>query len=118
MFKITKLSNVNAHLYGGASRAEATTLVVEENAALVVGKTYSAPALKGALLTALPVYNALETAFEFEYIIDKSPPPPKTLAQSLAAKADGGGGSMPMIIGIVVGVVAVILIIVAVMKVR
>lgn len=108
------------HLYGGASRAEATTLVVEENAALVAGKTYSAPALKGALLTALPVYNAAETAFEFEYIIDKSPPPPKTLAQSLAAKtdADGGGSSMPMIIGIVVGVVAVLLIICAVMKVR
>lgn len=87
---------------------------------MVAGKTYSAPALKGALLTALPVYNAAETAFEFEYIIDKSPPPPKTLAQSLAAKTEAGegGGSMPMIIGIVVGVVAVILIIVAVMKIR
>jgi hypothetical protein len=86
---------------------------------LVAGKTYSAPALKGALLTALPVYNAAETSFEFEYIIDKSPPPPKTLVQSLAAKTEAAkGGSMPMIIGIVVGVVAVILIIVAVMKIR
>ena len=93
--------NIQSYLYGGASRALATTSVVEGNVQLKAGDIHMVMVETGAMITALPINGEQDTEIEFEWEVITTP-------------ADNTG----MIIGIVVGVLAGLLICCAVMKIR
>jgi len=101
---VTKIDQANAYLYGGKSKMDSKVSIVEDNAALTEGSTYTFDASVGGFMVAYPNKDK-ETHFEFSYWVGSTPPPAK-------------GGSMGTIIVIIVVVLVIILIAVAVMKIR
>jgi len=101
---VTKITEANAYLYGGNSKMDAKTSIVEENAALTQGSTYTFDASVGGFLVAYPNKDK-ETHFEFSYWVGSTPPASM-------------GGNMGMIIGIIVALIVLLIIAVAVMKIR
>jgi hypothetical protein len=101
---VTKVTEANAYLYGGKSKMDSKKSVVEGNAALKEGSTYTFDASLGGFLVAYPNKDK-ETHFEFTYWIGTTGP-------------ENSSGNLGMIIGIVVAVLVIILILIAVMKIR
>lgn len=83
---------------------DSKTSIVEGNAALVQGSTYTFDASVGGFLVAYPDKDE-KTAFEFSYWVGSTPPPAM-------------GSNVGMIVGIIVGVIVIILILAAIMKIR
>lgn len=66
---ITKMKNMNVHVYGGKDRFSATTPLVEGNVQPEPFKKYTFSADEGILMIALPEYKK-ETEFEFHYWVE------------------------------------------------
>jgi len=64
--KVTAADEMNVYLYGGSSKRNATIPIVDQNAPVKVGKTYTIDANDGMLLVAYPNHN-VTTNFQFTY---------------------------------------------------
>lgn len=50
-------TNVNFYVFGGYSRSNASTKVIDNNASAITGLTYDVDASLGAILVMVPVIN-------------------------------------------------------------
>ena len=67
--RVTKASEMNAYLYGGADRYSATMPIVQNNEQVSLGHTYKVDSETGFLLVAYPNTD-VDTEFEFTYTLE------------------------------------------------
>lgn len=71
---------MNVYIYGGKSRLDSTQSVVDGNAKVKVGETYSIPAEEGFLVVAYPSEmdsTKTNTEVKFSYWAEEKPLPPE-----------------------------------------
>lgn len=74
--KFTKLTEMNAYIYGGRSRKTAYENITLQNVPAQLAVTYNISAYRGLVVVAYPNKDK-STEFAFDYWVEVMPPPKK-----------------------------------------